>query len=306
MENIIKQKTLRSVLGLTVDFVSSPKFLNLKLKVTSSLVLIMLAKHHGKKGIYPSITTLARECGRSKRYIKSIILKLEHLKLITVERRNGCSSVYYLNFINVELSTERVVLSTDRASVDHPSKNTTEHLQITPPSICGSPTEHLWITQSEQISSLKEQRERASAHTLPVDFLPKRAVKRKAEELGLTGDELYNAIEKFKAHYKSTGVKKFDWDAALDKWLIGESGFKRNTQPNLTIVKNEARSFVPDYVPILERVTTTLKDDFKGYASTTTVKEHMGIIKNKLRSQGAVDHGRNGQMETHSSRKKRN
>lgn len=91
-----------------INFISGDSPLNEQLIPSDRLLLIMLAKHKGKKGIYPSMPTLAKELHVSRRQILYCLERLEFLKVIQVERKIGKSNHYTFPF-----------LSTDQCSTVH-------------------------------------------------------------------------------------------------------------------------------------------------------------------------------------------
>jgi len=92
------------------NFIYSEESEKYNLLPIDKLLLMLLAKHHGPKGIYPSTDTLSKELSVSPTYIKRRIIYLEEQGLITIERKLGSYHRYTLTKLSTDQST----------TVDHP------------------------------------------------------------------------------------------------------------------------------------------------------------------------------------------
>src|SRR6478609_3530217 len=77
-----------------MNFISGDSPLNEELNPSDRILLLMLAKHQGKKGLYPSVPTLAKEIKVTPRHVLRCLDRLECLKIIQVERKSGRSNHY--------------------------------------------------------------------------------------------------------------------------------------------------------------------------------------------------------------------
>lgn len=88
-----------------LNFVFGISDLSKKLLPTHKLLLIALAKHHGMKGICPSIGTLAKEMNVSFRYITRCLAFLHSINVIQIESNLGRRNNYTLSFLSTDPCT---------------------------------------------------------------------------------------------------------------------------------------------------------------------------------------------------------
>ena len=103
-KDLIEKKDLPHIVFRVLNFVSTPEASSLL--PNEKLLLIFLAKHHGKKGIYPSRATLAKEMHVTSRYITTLIQSLEEKKLIKIQDSHGKSHHYELLFLSTTLEPQ--------------------------------------------------------------------------------------------------------------------------------------------------------------------------------------------------------
>lgn len=184
-----------------LNFIYGPAITEFKILDIDKHILILLAKHNGPGGIYPSTHTLAKELSKTPTYIKRRINFLEEKKLIQLERHYGRSHRYLLSeVIHSRSTTVDQSTTVDRST----AVLTTGQLQVANRSTAVDP-----INLNNQ-SRLSKQRERSfprAARSSPTplslnDFSPSEANQILCRELGL---DLENQVEKFKSRFKANG-----------------------------------------------------------------------------------------------------
>jgi hypothetical protein len=257
-----------------LNYVLSPNHIDNRLLPVHRLLLIALAKHHGVKGIYPSTTTLAKELNVSPRYIKTCINYLETANILRIERKNGRSNHYFLEFLSTDQgSVDHRCTPDHRGTVDHP----TGELQITPPVNCGSPNQNKYQNKRNNT-----ERRKKAALTLSDDFVPSKQSVKKAEEVGLTEDEANYEFDKFMNHYQEKQEEKTDWQFVLQNWFIRAGDYKR--KKGITVKPQDVKSTVPWYNPAdAQRGAAPIQNLLNGLAQKAS--EHLnqqGIKTNGL------------------------
>jgi hypothetical protein len=203
-----------------LNFLMSEKAHSYHLLFVDQMLLLRLAAHHGPKGIYPSIFTLAKALNISETYTKERIVHLESIGLIKRTLKDGhspyirgASPYYHLLFLPSEWSTV----------VDH-LKLSTGQLQLT---TSGQPQFHEWSTTVDTINIDNQnrrsvQRESAKKRApLSGNFLPSKAMqellKKTAERTSLSCEELMNKFRNVMRKKKSE-----DFNFELENFLISE------------------------------------------------------------------------------------
>lgn len=101
----MQEKTIHIVFQV-LNFLSHPlSSSSYDLSPDEKLILIFLSKHHGQKGIYPSVHTLSRELQRHHTCIRKTLKKLVKKNLLKIQNIPGKSSNYTLLIPSLELST---------------------------------------------------------------------------------------------------------------------------------------------------------------------------------------------------------
>lgn len=228
------------------------------------LLLLTLAHHQGPKGIYPAISTLARELKVHSRSILRTLKKLSEKNLIKIQTNAGKSSNYFLTIPEPELSTTPDVHVT-------PDINVTPDVDVTTPLTCMSPTPDVDVTLSTYITTKKinieggrknrGRKKRASSVALPENFEAGKIAIAKAIEVGLTEGEANVEFELFKNYYTASGILKKDWQPLLSNWFIRAGKHKEQDQLKLKTkspAREEPRSTVPWYNPDNKSAAETL------------------------------------------------
>lgn len=212
----MQEKSIHIVFQV-LNFIFSEASSNYRLLPVDRLLLVALAKHHGSKGIYPSTRTLARELHLSKTHIKERINYLDSINLIKINRKNGCSHFYYLEFLSTDRST-----TVDRLP---------EIDRSTTPAGTGQPQRPHRSTTVDRINTNNQNRlnktERARinrALPLPDDFMINEKNKALCDEKNLDSNFL---TKKFIAMCKSQGKTSVDHQAAFELFVLSE----RETKP---------------------------------------------------------------------------
>lgn len=201
-----------------LNFITSPDSDPYQLTHDEEKLLLILAKHKGPKGIYPSIPTLAEKSKRTERSVMRTLVRLEEKHLIMVNRQQGKSNHYEI----AELSTTPDVHVT-------PDMYDTPDVHVTTPLTSMAQTPDVHVTRSNKIIKTDNQnreRRKNRAHPLPDDYLHTELHEEKAQEFGWPADEFFECLDKFMAHHRAKGTEKVDWDAEFDLWLIREERFK--------------------------------------------------------------------------------
>jgi hypothetical protein len=174
------------------------------------LLLIILAKHKGKNGIFPKHETIAKEANITRRYAIQRLLYLEELGIISINRRNKTNH-YFLNF----LSKEEPKLSTGTPIMGEPQF--TSHVNYSSPNRCT--TVHP-INNIYKENIVRERKERAPL----TDFWsPNEKLIVLAEETAKKTNKTVDVlIKKFKNLQKSKNGTSADWNAEFENFLYNE------------------------------------------------------------------------------------
>lgn len=116
-----------------MNFISNPENEKYQLIPIDRLLLLMLAKHSGPDGIFPSVNTLAKELYITPTYLKDRINLLDEKKIIKIDRKMGCKHYYHLIFL-VENNSDEIITGQLQLTGSTPS---TGQLQLTGQSITG-------------------------------------------------------------------------------------------------------------------------------------------------------------------------
>jgi len=194
-----------------------------KLLPNDKHILMLFAKHSGPKGIYPSISTLAKELRVSERYVKTRIDYLAGQKLIFIQRINGRKNYYTLcefSLIGDPQITGELEITGDP--------------QITPPVICRSPhpasVDH--PISSISVQSINTERDARAKHARPArkerlplseSFSPNAEnQKRLAEAAQASGKSPGDLLKVFRNIQISKDKLSYDWQAEFENFLINE------------------------------------------------------------------------------------
>jgi DNA-binding MarR family transcriptional regulator len=213
------------VLNFLSDQERSKKY---NLTSTQRCLLIMLSKHKGDKGIYPSIKTLAALIGSEERCTRRLLKKLEDKGLITIQSNNGRTSNYTLSEV-IHREEEGVTL-------------TQGHMTLPPRVLTPSPPGHNTLRYNNRSNSINNRREgdKARPHSLPDNFFPDKESCALGESLGFEK----TIISKFKDFVKDRGVKSRDWNARFRNFLRDERPpFHQRQDNNKSVTTNVVQMF---------------------------------------------------------------
>lgn len=174
-------------------------------------LLIVLARHKGAKGIYPSITTLSKELKRSRRSIMRYLKVLEEKQLINIDKKLGYSNHYELSTTSVNCVTGDVSVTSDNAVTGLVTTEVT--------------TSDRGVTQSIKINNKKEiiERARKARAALSDSFFPDEKINSLwIETASKSGKNKEQLLTKFKNLQKSKEGMSADWNAEFENFLINE------------------------------------------------------------------------------------
>lgn len=245
---MLEEKRKPHIVFQVLNFISSDSSLNNQLLPVDRLLLIMLAKHHGTKGIYPSTTTLSDELRVSPTYVKLRIAHLEKLKIIEVVRKSGKSNHYNLTVLSTDQSTtvDQSIGVDQSTTVDD-----TGQLQCWD----RSTTVDTISINNQQSGNSTERGRKKRALPLADDFQPDKIAINTAKQAGLTEEEANLEFEIFMNHHQGKGTEMVDWQKVLANWFIRGGKYKREAQAKGKFPpKQEVRSTVPWYTPESSKV----------------------------------------------------
>ncbi len=231
-----------------INFILGSLSAQYKLLPIDKLILITLASHKGKHGIFPMQETLANELNTSRRYMRARLLYLEKIGLLSVENINK-KNHYKLAFLS----------TIDDLQI--PQKENIEDLQI----LHNEKSEDLQIPQQRIYRSsyrgstdatinkvnnkLRTKRER---EPLSPSFSPNDENLALAREVsGKTNLSPAQLFTKFKNLQLSKQNTSAYWDGEYQNflmnekpsgWLVPQSGSRQQLVPS-----NEVRSTVPEW-----------------------------------------------------------
>lgn len=223
-----------------INFLSSYESSEYSLITIDKLILIFLASHRGKRGIYPRQVTLAKSLKVTPKHIKARLKHLVNIGLISIKRAS--QNEYTLNFITDESNLQ--------VTFDTPIPETKGNLQVTSKVTHRlprkSPTGYL-INNKEEEHIKTTERGRKRASPLTDDFLVNKETKLLCIELGFTQDEANNELDKFFNYYIGNGELKADWHRVMQNWMIRASEYKaqRSSQQKAPQQQDVVRSTVP-------------------------------------------------------------
>lgn len=223
-----------------LNFVSNYCSIDYQLTTTDRLLLLILAKHHGVKGIYPSFTTLAKELKVTPRQVQKRILYLESQDLLIVDRKKGKSNYYTLSKV---IHNQGTVVPYSAADQGTPVPYTQE-LQDTNQ---GTPVPPINTDNQNRRNKTERGRDKTAPPSLS-DFLPDET------NLMLCGDLNLNPVDElasFKARYSG---KTHALQYEFSRWLKDSAAYRTrkangNGHASNGAAKQEVRCTVPDYGP---------------------------------------------------------
>jgi hypothetical protein len=213
--NMTENKKDIHIVFQVLNFLCLPVLDGLKLLPIDKLLLLVLAKHQGVRGIFPSTSTLAKELNISPTYLKRIVNRLDKAGIIGVERKFGTRHHYHLLF----LSTDRTTTVDRSTTVD---QSTTVYATGQPQVLNRSTTVDT-INKEDQLRRSK-QRERAQKDRAPLsaDFFPTEKTKAIIEEMGYSEEEAEIIFEDFMDHFLDSDTVSNAWNKKVIKWFNNE------------------------------------------------------------------------------------
>lgn len=201
-------KTVHTVFQV-LNFLRSPDSKQYKLTPVDQLILIYLANHEGKNGIYPSQATLAHDLNIKERHLRDKLVNLRNTGLIMYEKM-GRKYHYKLSTI---AAPQCRYCSENCNKHRHPSAG-----------ITGTPVPVLSIYSNNDLT-MRGRRKRALP--LPVSFMPNEQSRQVISELKLSSDML----QEFKDFCGDKGILSYDWQARYRKYLRDEKKYlvKKNS-----------------------------------------------------------------------------
>lgn len=211
----------------------------------AKLVALRLVEHWPR--VFPSVTSLAQWTGLSERSVRNALGELEGKRVISIDRRQGQSSVY--SFVGVSIPDLGMV--DDTPAPDAGVNGPRHHVQDTPAPRAGPPRHHVPTKQTieaDKVSCLygalappndgcatecatalhrerKPKKLRQSPFVLPDDFKPGAACWQLAAEQGVIVDE---ELPAFCDYHRSKRSRFVDWQAAFRTWLRNAARFARS------------------------------------------------------------------------------
>lgn len=217
-----------------LNFIRSLQARQYHLIAFDKLLLIFLANHHGKKGIYVGHPLLASELDVSRRYVKERLSHLKKLGLILVTRK-GNRWFYSFEFIS------------STGELQFPTYVPAGEPQFPKLGNYSSPS---WGTVVPHINKdinkdLKTDITHAGrASNLKSDFYPSLEAIEYAQKLGISASDVNEQIVRFKRHYVGENKKRKNWDAQFKTWIDnhvqynhGNSGKSGNSGKKAEVVR---------------------------------------------------------------------
>lgn len=224
----------------TINFVYGDDVKSYKLTFLDKHVLNVLSKHHGPKGIYPSINTIANSLEVTPRSIKRSLKNLSNKNLIQVIFNPGKSSHYALNLNALNLSKLNsrgdtgVTTSMNGVVASVSPQGCHQRHQ-------GSDTS---VTQSIQNISTELSKQRGAS--LSVSLMINQELTTDYMKLGLnrglTEEEIKTEFQKF-IDIKATSIKnEADFRSKLAIWFIRAAEHKRKLSEKNTAATRREKS----------------------------------------------------------------
>lgn len=194
-------------------------------------VLIVLAKHHGPKGIYPSVDTLSKELNSAEKTIRRSLLRLSSLELIKIESNPGHTSHYSFTekVIHTLVTCDRSVTVT-AVTGDQPPRSFEAHTPVT--------RDQRSYKRDQIILSTQRGETKKPSRSPSGFFEPSSENQKLAEELKL---DLQNELRKFRLDQKVYGRKHKDEQAAFELWLLKGSEYNAMRGPNRSALPQDDR-----------------------------------------------------------------
>lgn len=208
----------------------------LQLTDTDKLVLLNLASHAGEKGIFPKVTTIAKETKKGYSTVKRSLTNLDQLGLIAKDY-GRCKTISYTLKLSTDWLANELNKSLNGSLASHSMAHQRANERLT--------SEPYTINNKYNNKESKARTRRATP--LCDDFELNEADVQKAKELGLTPDEANLELEKFFHHYQGDGIEKVDWHHVLQGWLVRAADYKKR-QVNKS-KKDDIKSTVQWYRP---------------------------------------------------------
>jgi len=220
----VTNKKPLSLVYQVLNFIFDDISTSYKLSLNEEKLLISLARYNGKKGICPSLTTVAKKMKRAKRNIIRTLSLLEKKNLVSLQRLNGKKSFYSIT----------LPLDEFRSTGD---TRITGDTGITAPVIRVTQTGDTGITTRERKRENTEERESALSVFLPDD-----------QNLILCTElklEVQEELESFRNRYKGN-VSQYEFS----RWLKNSHSYKiRKIAPNEGTRANEPRNAIKEFGP---------------------------------------------------------
>jgi len=263
----MSDKTIHIVFQV-LNFFASNESDDFLLTANEKILLLFLAKHKGKKGIYPSVLTLAKELKRNETSIRRSLACLVKKKLIFIEYHPGKSSVYSLHFVEDLDSTPGVDAP---PCVDVPRAWTPGH-----PGRGRQDTPGVDARQSDKRNNPLNNTERARKERapLPNDFQVDQKTGELIKSLSFTKDEAFKIGIAFSEYFLDNGEARKDWQFEARKWFrrerkILDSQGKNKKLPAPVLPQRDTygdRTDEPSGDPILAReFIKNIKKQFKSH-----------------------------------------
>lgn len=224
-----KIKKIKHIVFRVLNFIHTHSA-EYSLTANEQMVLITLAHHKGKNGIYPRIQTLARELYRGESYIQRTLANLEKKKLIQKESRPGKSNRY---FLSEKLSTTPTLEGTPQTETN----SSVVPYRVSDPYPIGYDSGTPGGMQSTNISTNIKNRERKNTLRVPLslDWIPNKKNQTQAVEVAAkVGKGYEQLLTKFKNLQISKESTSAYWDGEFENFLINEripQGMASNVQP---------------------------------------------------------------------------
>lgn len=179
------------------------------------IVLVRLGDIARKEGdkIWASKTTIAKQCGLSRKTVQTSIKSLIADKILIEAGHVKCHGGY-----TVEYAIDLEVL--DSLSGDSLGE------QIQP--VASVQPQEITIPKLQIVEAKPSAPKRKRACQLPANWVANDKNIQDAQNQDFTYEEIENEIEKFRDYWISTGATKVDWDATWRNWLRKSKEFGRN------------------------------------------------------------------------------
>lgn len=208
-----------------LNFLSGSHPITHLLLPTDKLLLIYLAKYKGNKGIFPSITTLARELKMNRHYLMRRLKILEENNLISLIKKHGSCHQYFIH-IPTQTGDSQVTGYLEVTSDSQVTKLVTPRLRTGDSQVPQLDIEELNKNLLKDIGNTQNKKRAPLPRKsqLPETFEPNET------HLALLKDlDMQEELEKFRDYHvtKATTTTKRGWDAAFRTWLRNAYKFKQ-------------------------------------------------------------------------------